>query len=73
MPLNKIKLKETKQIHLSWKLKQEEVMNVTCLVCNCIQKRNDTWKATANSNTNDACQRNTENDKENIKTQEDNT
>jgi hypothetical protein len=71
MLLNKIKLKETKQIHLSWKLKQ--VMNVTCLVCNCIQKRNDAWKATANGNTNDACQRNTENDKENIKAQEDNT
>ncbi|RDX62535.1 hypothetical protein CR513_59125, partial [Mucuna pruriens] len=46
---------------------------VIYLVCNCIQERNDTWKTTANSNTNDACQSNTENNKENIKTQKDYT
>ena len=47
--------------------------NMTYLVCNCIKKCNDTWKATANSNTNDARKCNTENNKENIKTQEDYT
>jgi hypothetical protein len=48
-------------------------LNNTHLVCNSIKKRNDTWKTTANSDTNDTGKRNTENDKENIKTKKDYT
>ena len=39
------------------------------LICHSIQDCNNAWKTAANSNANDACQCNTENNKEHIKTE----
>lgn len=56
-----------------WRLRiQEGIGYEKYLICNSVQNCNDAWQATANSNSNNTGQRNTEDNKKHIETKKDN-